>query len=79
MRVRNFKALFYPVDILKCNFRCESLGGNYYRLNPLVEEEIGLDETSDEKLLSLLWDTQVYLQENKAMVKEIAHMLSGTN
>ncbi|XP_002119484.2 85/88 kDa calcium-independent phospholipase A2-like [Ciona intestinalis] len=54
---------------------CETMDASYFRLNPFMEDEVQLNETNDEILLNLLWDTQVYLQENKHLIEGIVALL----
>ncbi|XP_076805987.1 85/88 kDa calcium-independent phospholipase A2-like [Clavelina lepadiformis] len=58
---------------------CESVGAEYHRLNPPLEEDLSLDETNDEKLLGILWETQVYLHDNQDLIKNIASALKGSS
>ena len=51
------------------------MGANYYRLNPLLDEDIAMDEKDDTTLLNLIWETQKYIYNNKAMISEIANLL----
>lgn len=54
---------------------CESIDVPYFRLNPQLKEEIALNETSNEKLVDLMWTTKLYLQRNKHLIEEIVHLL----
>lgn len=54
---------------------CESIGANYYRLNPLLDEDIAMDETDDATLLNVIWETQKYIYNNKDLISEIADLL----
>uniref|UniRef100_H2YF35 phospholipase A2 n=1 Tax=Ciona savignyi TaxID=51511 RepID=H2YF35_CIOSA len=54
---------------------CETMGADYFRLNPSMEQDIQLNETNNEVLLNLLWDTQVYLHDNKHLIDKIVALL----
>ncbi|XP_039273985.2 85/88 kDa calcium-independent phospholipase A2-like [Styela clava] len=54
---------------------CDSIDVPYYRLTPQLKEEIAMNETKDEKLVDMLWTTKLYLQKNKHIIQEIAHLL----
>ena len=47
-----------------CRRMCEEQGIEYVRLNPVLETEVGPDETDNTKLLSMLWTTRKYMHES---------------
>lgn len=54
---------------------CDSIDVPYFRLTPQLKEEIAMNETNDEKLVDMLWTTKLYLQKNKHIIQEVAHLL----
>ncbi|KAI5627630.1 85/88 kDa calcium-independent phospholipase A2 isoform X1 [Silurus asotus] len=54
---------------------CEMTDINYYRLSPQLSSEVVLDEVSDEVLVNMLWETQMYLYENRELIHTIAQQL----
>lgn len=55
---------------------CDSIDAAYYRLQPQLKEDVLLNEVRDEKLIDMLWSTKLYIQENKHLIQEIAHILT---
>lgn len=50
----------------------------YFRLNPSISEDIGLDETDDAKLINMLWETCVYMHNRKEELEEMIFLLIRT-
>ena len=48
----------------------------YFRLNPMVDNDVYLDETDDAKLLNLMWEAHVYIYENQQLFDELALALA---
>nr|CAB3264924.1 85/88 kDa calcium-independent phospholipase A2-like [Phallusia mammillata] len=66
---------FHVVD--RARAWCETIDANYARLNPCLSEEIYLDEKDDTKLLNIMWETQIYIHNNKDLTASIAETLLG--
>jgi calcium-independent phospholipase A2 len=47
----------------------------YFRLTPQISEDIEIDETSDTKLVNMMWETKAYIHANHTMLKEVAQIL----
>jgi hypothetical protein len=47
----------------------------YFRLNPQISADISLDETSDTKLVNMMWEAKAYMYANHTMLKEVAQIL----
>lgn len=54
---------------------CNMIGADYFRLNSQLQNEIPLDTINDEVLMSVLWETQIYIHKNKKKISKIARML----
>ncbi|XP_066291768.1 85/88 kDa calcium-independent phospholipase A2-like isoform X3 [Branchiostoma lanceolatum] len=54
---------------------CEMIGLPFFRFNPPLSDELQLDETSDEHLIKMLWDTQVYINQKKDRFEKLAKIL----
>lgn len=52
------------------------IGAAFFRLSPQLSVDVVLDETDDDKLLLVLWETMVYLHRNQAKVIKIANTLN---
>ena len=46
-------------------------GIKYFRLNPNLSSEVVLDETDDEKLFQLMWESRKYINENRDYIRQI--------
>ena len=44
----------------------------FYRLNPLLSEEIILNETNNVKLLQMLWETEAYIHSNADHINQLS-------
>lgn len=45
------------------------------RLSPQLSQEVMLDEVSDEVLVNMLWETQMYLFEKRDVLQSLAKTL----
>ncbi|KAI4874240.1 hypothetical protein NFI96_027648 [Prochilodus magdalenae] len=54
---------------------CEMADVNYHRLSPQLSTEVMLDEVSDAALVDMLWETQMYLYENREAIQTLAQQL----
>ncbi|XP_030637353.1 85/88 kDa calcium-independent phospholipase A2 [Chanos chanos] len=54
---------------------CEMTDINYCRLSPQLSVEVMLDEVSDAVLVDMLWETQMYLYEQREVIQTIAQQL----
>ncbi|KAK3510016.1 hypothetical protein QTP70_025318 [Hemibagrus guttatus] len=54
---------------------CEMTDINYQRLSPQLSSEVLLDEVSDSVLVNMLWETQMYLYENRELIQSLAQQL----
>ena len=48
---------------------------NDLRLNPQLLSEVQLDETDEQLLFDMMWETKKYLNQNSALISEIVHRL----
>ncbi|XP_042229345.1 calcium-independent phospholipase A2-gamma-like, partial [Homarus americanus] len=53
-------------------------GKVYYRFNPYLSDEIGLDEIGEERLSIMMEDTKLYLRKNEMKIKEAVQGLTRT-
>lgn len=51
---------------------CSMINVPFYRLNPLLSEEIILNETNNVKLLQMLWETEAYIHLNADHINQLA-------
>ncbi|KAK5925811.1 hypothetical protein CgunFtcFv8_021438 [Champsocephalus gunnari] len=56
---------------------CEMIDTVYHRLSPQLSQEVMLDEVSDSVLVDMLWDTQMYLYEQRDTLQTLARQLTG--
>ncbi|XP_027024276.2 85/88 kDa calcium-independent phospholipase A2 isoform X2 [Tachysurus fulvidraco] len=54
---------------------CEMTDISYQRLSPQLSCEVLLDEVSDSVLVNMLWETQMYLYENRELIQSLAQQL----
>lgn len=54
---------------------CEKMDCSYFRFSPSFSNDIELDETSDEQLITMLWETKVFIQHYSADFQRIAELL----
>ncbi|XP_023190321.1 85/88 kDa calcium-independent phospholipase A2 isoform X2 [Xiphophorus maculatus] len=54
---------------------CEMIDTIYHRLSPQLSQEVMLDEVSDEVLVNMLWETQMYLFEKREVLQSLAKTL----
>ncbi|XP_072527538.1 85/88 kDa calcium-independent phospholipase A2 isoform X2 [Salminus brasiliensis] len=54
---------------------CEMTDINYHRLSPQLSAEVMLDEVSDAVLVDMLWETQMYLYENREVIQTLSLQL----
>jgi len=54
---------------------CESGKAYFYRLNPILPENVPLDEVEDEKLLNAIWQARVFAISNAQIIREIGNRL----
>ncbi|XP_034752966.1 85/88 kDa calcium-independent phospholipase A2 isoform X2 [Etheostoma cragini] len=54
---------------------CEMIDTIYRRLSPQLSQEVMLDEVSDAILVDMLWDTQMYLYEERETLQYLAKAL----
>ncbi|PWA32574.1 hypothetical protein CCH79_00015095 [Gambusia affinis] len=54
---------------------CEMIDTIYHRLSPQLSQEVMLDEVSDEVLVNMLWETQMYLFEKRDVLQSLAKTL----
>jgi len=59
----------------RCRAFTSSLGVHYLRLSPLVSRDVSLDETRDEVLLQMLWETLVYCRKKTADIDRLVTLL----
>ncbi|KAK9731048.1 Ankyrin repeats (3 copies) [Popillia japonica] len=54
---------------------CASNGVPYFRFNPQMSEEVGLNEKCNYKLCRILWETKAYMYANIQKIKEVGALL----
>ncbi|XP_051790387.1 85/88 kDa calcium-independent phospholipase A2 isoform X2 [Erpetoichthys calabaricus] len=54
---------------------CEMTDITYYRLSPQFSMEVTLDETQDAVLVHMLWETQIYIYEQREQIQKLAQWL----
>ena len=54
---------------------CSSIGVPYFRFSPNLSEFIDLDETKDEVLVNLMWETRAYLHSHHDSILELKRCL----
>ncbi|CAH2327296.1 85 88 kDa calcium-independent phospholipase A2 isoform X1 [Pelobates cultripes] len=47
----------------------------YFRLSPQLETDVMLDEVSDEVLVNMLWETQIYIFQQRDVWHKLAKIL----
>ncbi|XP_028316565.1 85/88 kDa calcium-independent phospholipase A2-like [Gouania willdenowi] len=57
---------------------CEMTDTLYQRLSPQLSQEVMLDEVSDSVLVDMLWETQMYLYEQRTVLQSVAQSLLDT-
>lgn len=55
---------------------CQSLGSDYFRLNPRIEKTFDLEHMTDKNLIDVMWSTKVYLHQNSHVIQHIADLLT---
>lgn len=53
-------------------------GSVYYRFNPYLSDEFGLDEIEENRLAVMMEDTSLYLRKNEPKIQEAAQALTQT-
>ncbi|XP_069765535.1 85/88 kDa calcium-independent phospholipase A2 isoform X2 [Narcine bancroftii] len=54
---------------------CEMVDIPYFRLNSQLKTEVLLDEVDNSILVNMLWDTQIYIYQEREKIQELAHLL----
>lgn len=54
---------------------CASAGIPYYRFNPPISTNVVLDETSNEIIVDILWETKKYMHSNTILAQEVVDCL----
>lgn len=54
---------------------CDMANIKYFRLNPQLTNEVGLDETDNDKLFQLMWESRKYINQNKEYIREIVQQV----
>ncbi|CAM1291435.1 PLA2G6 (predicted) [Pycnogonum litorale] len=54
---------------------CHMIDVPYFRFNPSISKNINLDETSNELLIKMLWDTMVYMHSQKHTINDLRKIL----
>ena len=58
---------------------CSMIGASFFRFSPQLSVDITLDETEDDKLLLVCWETMVYLHRNQAKLVKLANILNQSS
>ncbi|CAL4058570.1 unnamed protein product, partial [Meganyctiphanes norvegica] len=48
----------------------------YFRLSPQLSRDVELDEKGEEKLVQMMWETMVYINEKKEAINKLASLLT---
>ncbi|CAH2312335.1 85 88 kDa calcium-independent phospholipase A2 [Pelobates cultripes] len=54
---------------------CDMMDIPYFRLSPQLETDVMLDEVSDEVLVNMLWETQIYIFQQRDVWHKLAKIL----
>ncbi|XP_056379915.1 85/88 kDa calcium-independent phospholipase A2 isoform X2 [Hyla sarda] len=54
---------------------CEMIDVPYFRLSPQLQMDVMLDEVSDAVLVNMLWDTQIYIYQQREELHRLAKIL----
>ncbi|XP_045766351.1 85/88 kDa calcium-independent phospholipase A2 [Maniola jurtina] len=54
---------------------CSALGVPYYRFAPQMSRDVAMDEKSDERLVTMLWEAHAYMRSNRDRLAELAAIL----
>ncbi|XP_053325897.1 85/88 kDa calcium-independent phospholipase A2 isoform X2 [Spea bombifrons] len=54
---------------------CDMIDISYFRLSPQLETDVMLDEVSDAVLVNMLWDTQIYIYQQREVLQRLAKKL----
>ncbi|XP_040262801.1 85/88 kDa calcium-independent phospholipase A2 isoform X1 [Bufo bufo] len=54
---------------------CEMIDVPYFRLSPQLQTDVMLDEVSDAVLINMLWDTQIYIYQQREELQRLARLL----
>ncbi|KAJ8030488.1 85/88 kDa calcium-independent phospholipase A2 [Holothuria leucospilota] len=65
---------FRPTD--QARAWCDSMGAAFFRLSPPLTEAVALDERNPTKILKVLWQSQVYIYNNKKTLEKIGELIN---
>uniref|UniRef100_A0A4W3GN38 phospholipase A2 n=1 Tax=Callorhinchus milii TaxID=7868 RepID=A0A4W3GN38_CALMI len=54
---------------------CEMVNISYFRLNSQLKTDVMLDEVDDAILVNMLWETQIYVHQERESIKQLARLL----
>ncbi|XP_077290175.1 calcium-independent phospholipase A2 VIA [Arctopsyche grandis] len=54
---------------------CSTAGVPYYRFNPPISANVPLDETSNDIIVDILWETKAYMYKNSVLSREVVDCL----
>ncbi|CAI9584738.1 unnamed protein product [Staurois parvus] len=54
---------------------CEMIDVHYFRLSPHLQTDVMLDEVSDAVLVNMLWDTQIYIYQQREEIQKLVRLL----
>lgn len=54
---------------------CEMIDVPYFRLSPQLQTDVMLDEVSDAVLVNMLWDTQIFIYQQREELQRLARLL----
>ncbi|KAG1713900.1 85/ calcium-independent phospholipase A2 [Nymphon striatum] len=58
---------------------CEMIKVPYLRLNPSLSTNVNLDETNDEILVHMLWETMVYMKEQTCALQHLKQLFTSNH
>ena len=59
-------------EVERCKAWCNQIGANYYRMSPLINEKIALDETEITKTIPIMFDAQMHVLREAETINNIA-------
>ena len=60
-------------EVLRSKMWCKSMGAPYYRLSPLLQEEIDPLSDDEEAIINMLYETQKYNLDNPDIIDSVSY------
>ena len=58
-----------------CESRCKEQGIRFFHFNPTLAEKVESNETSNAKLLSMMWAARVYMHQEEENMRTLVSLL----